>query len=72
MHKIGSGNFETADGQTVKGSLVVMPPEDGDYTPGRVIGNVAFAIDNENEEKEEDRTSKEADKSQGARKSDRS
>lgn len=50
MHKIGSGSFEDADGNKVKGSLVVMPPDDGDYTPGRAIGNVVFVVDNEDDE----------------------
>jgi hypothetical protein len=62
MHKLTSANFdrENDDGETetVKGSLVVMPPNDGDYSPGRNIGQVVFVVDNEDEAKAESTTDK--------------
>jgi hypothetical protein len=51
MHKLSSHSFETEDGDKVKGHIVVTPPEDGDYTPGRDIGQVRFVVDNEDEGK---------------------
>jgi hypothetical protein len=53
MHKLSSHSFETEDGDKVKGHIVVMPPDDGDYAPGRNIGQVVFVVDNEDEAKAE-------------------
>lgn len=58
MHKLTDANFDYEDkdgeNQTVKGSLAIVPPDDGDYSPGRNIGQVVFIVDNDDEAKAEE------------------